>query len=133
MKFGTLITAIQRSKAPILIELSKAERHFGQGSPEETELQRQKAWFWWAVGRQEYGLLADKWDGDTERPTSLVSKTAGHGDADGVLLPAPQDAIMACLCISVTVSPSASERFDNNYAVCASGGCTSRLEDPEYQ
>ena len=72
---------------------------------------------------------------------SPISMTAGHGDAHGVPLPALQDAIdhglPLYLCDGVPECIKAVRqqlrRGASLIKVCASGGCTSQLDDPEHQ
>lgn len=72
---------------------------------------------------------------------SPISMTAGHGDAHGVPLPALQDAIEhglpLHLCDGVSECVKAVRlqlrRGASLIKVCASGGCTSQLDDPEHQ
>ena len=72
---------------------------------------------------------------------SPISMTAGHGDAHGIPLPALQDAIdhglPLYLCDGVPECIKAVRqqlrRGASLIKVCASGGCTSQLDDPEHQ
>ena len=72
---------------------------------------------------------------------SPISMTAGHGDAHGIPLPALQDAIdhglPLHLCDGVPDCIKAVRqqlrRGASLIKVCASGGCTSELDDPEHQ
>ncbi|MCJ1451361.1 hypothetical protein MMC28_001697 [Mycoblastus sanguinarius] len=70
-----------------------------------------------------------------------ISMTAGHGDAHGIPLPALEDAIShglpLHLCDGVPECIKAVRmqlrRGASLIKVCASGGCTSQLDDPEHQ
>lgn len=72
---------------------------------------------------------------------SPISMTAGHGDAHGIPLPALQDAIEhglpLHLCDGIPECIKAVRqqlrRGASLIKVCASGGCTSQLDDPEHQ
>ena len=72
---------------------------------------------------------------------SPISMTAGHGDAHGVPLPALQDAIDHGLPLhlcdgAADCLKAVRQQLRRGAAlikVCASGGCTSQLDDPEHQ